>query len=88
MDGLFSELDVMHYRNLKGYMDEALCSGSFDRPPSNESSFLSPEKWRSHFTDLLGQEIQPSQSDQLFIDYILENQHSIDGKFDVPILKE
>ena len=75
MDGLFSELDVMYYRNLKGYMDKALCSGSFDRPLSSDSSFVSPEKWRSHFIDLLGQEIQPSQSDQHFIDYILENRH-------------
>ena len=88
MDGLFSELDVMHYRNPKGYMDKALCSGSFDRPPSSDSSFVSPEKWRSHFTDLLSQDIQPFQADQHLIDYILENQHSIDGKFDVPILKE
>ena len=48
INNMFSELDQLHTSNPRGYMNlvKSLRDGSFDKPISDNSSFISPEKWQ------------------------------------------
>ena len=65
INNMFSELDQLHTSNPRGYMNlvKSLRDGSFDKPVSDNSSFVSAEKWQQHFTQLLGPTVTPSLSD-------------------------
>ena len=69
LEGLFNELDSMKNNNPRGYMNivKSLKSGSFDKKVSDDSSFVSPDDWRTHFKDLLGPTIPPESDENLSV---------------------
>ena len=52
---MFTELDQLYTSNPRGYMTlvKSLRDGSFDKKVSDNSSYMSPDKWKEHFTNLL-----------------------------------
>ena len=52
---LFENLNAIHADNPRGYMNlvKSLRDGTFDKKMPEDSSFISPEGWRSHFSALL-----------------------------------
>ena len=75
INNLFKDLDELHSSNPRGYMNlvKSLRDGSFDKNISNDSSFVSPEKWRQHFSDLLGPHVTHGQTEQIMTSYVTEN---------------
>lgn len=63
LNGLFDNLDVLHKANPRGYMNlvKSLREGTFDKKMPDDSSFVSPEGWRSHFSALLDPPPSPTQ---------------------------
>ena len=74
LDKLFDELDNMKNSNPRGYMNivKSLKSGAFDKKVSDDSSFVSPDVWESHFQNLLGPPVQNDIEENLST-YIEEN---------------
>ena len=56
LDKIFDMLDNMKNNNPRGYMNivKSLKSGAFDNKVSDDSSFVSPDVWESHFQNLHG----------------------------------
>ena len=52
---LFDDLDDLHKSNPRGYMNlvKSLRDGSFDKKVTDNTSFISPDRWRDHFVSLL-----------------------------------
>ena len=63
LNGKFDNLDVLHKANPRGYMNlvKSLREGTFDKKMPDDSSFISPEGWRSHFSALLDPPPSPTQ---------------------------
>ena len=59
----------------------------FDKPISDNSSFISPEKWQQHFTQLLGPNVTPSPSDSDMSSYVTENSEKFKTELDNPITR-
>ena len=72
---LFIELDNMQQDNPRGYMNlvRSLRNGSFDKKISDDSSFVSPEAWHSHFSKLLGPSVTLDHRDEALRSYIDQN---------------
>ena len=83
---MFDELDFFKNNNPRGYMKiiKALKSGSFDKNISDDSSFVSPSNWFSHFKNLLG---PPVPADNSIMQYIETNCDSFQTEMDVKITK-
>ena len=83
---LFKDLDSLHTANPRGYMNlvKSLRDGSFDCKVSDDTSFISPEKWREHFCTLLGPPIKPTPSDQILIDFVEKNCDNFESELGNP----
>ena len=83
---LFNDLDSLHTANPRGYMNlvKSLRDGSFDCKKSDDTSFISPEKWREHFCTLLGPPIKPTPSDQILIDFVEKNCDNFESELGNP----
>ena len=86
---LFKELDVLHKVNPRGYMNivKSLRDGSFDKKKSDDSSFIGPEKWREHFSALLGPPVSVTQNDKEMIDYIESNCDKFESDLGTPFTR-
>ena len=62
---LFVDLDNLHSSNPKGYMDlvKSLRGGSFDKVVTNDTSFISPDKWHEHFSSLLAPPVPTAETE-------------------------
>ena len=67
VDNLFNELDSIKENNPKGYMDliKTLRDSSFDKGVESDTSHISPQKWFSHFSELLSKNVESKQNDDL-----------------------
>ena len=63
---------------------KSLRDGSFDCKKSDDTSFISPEKWREHFCTLLGPPIKPTPSDQILIDFVEKNCDNFESELGNP----
>ena len=72
---MFTDLDQLHYSNPRSYMNlvKSLRDGSFDKQMPDNPSFVSPEKWHQHFTQLLGPTIPPTPPQLDMVQYVKEN---------------
>ena len=86
INNLFTELDDLHSNNPRGYMNlvKSLRDGTFDRKVSEDSSFVSPENWKKHFSNLLGPQIPPSPEDDLMAKYVTENCDKLGSELENP----
>ena len=86
---LFKELDVLHRKNPRGYMNivKSLRDGSFDKKHSNDSEFICPEKWREHFSSLLGPPVATTENDKDLIEYIESNCNKFESELGAPITR-
>ena len=59
---MFSELYQLHDSNPRGYMNLviSLRRGSFDKKMPDDSSFVTPDRWQQHFSELLGPPVSPT----------------------------
>ena len=89
VDHMFSELDQLHQSNPKGYMDlvKSMRDGSFDKPVSDSTSYVSPEKWREHFKGLLGPQIPSSPTEDVLIDYVRQHCQGAKSELDRPFTR-
>ena len=86
---MFTELDQLHSSNPRGYMNlvKTLRDGSFDKKVSDNSSFVSPDKWQQHFSELLGPPVPPSQTDLDMTSYIADNSDKLKSELDNPFTR-
>ena len=76
INNLFENLDSLHKENPRGYMNlvKSLRDGTFDKKVADDSTFVSPENWRSHFSALLDPPSSPpGPADELMTSYINEH---------------
>ena len=66
---------------------KSLRDGSFDKKKSDDSSFIGPEKWREHFSALLGPPVSVTQSDKEMIDYIESNCDKFESDLGTPFTR-
>ena len=59
--------------------------GSFDKQIPDNSSFVSPEDWRQHFSELLGPTVPPSASDIDMAQFVTDNADKFKTELDIPI---
>ena len=87
INSMFTELDQLHSSNPRGYMTlvKSLRDGSFDKKVSDNSSFISPDRWKEHFTNLLGPSIPPTHTDLDMTSYVAENCDRLKSSLDNPI---
>ena len=78
----------MKNNNPREYMNivKSLKSGSFDKKVSDDSSFVSPNDWQSHFQNLLGPKI-PDDNDADLAAYIEENCDKVKSEIGLKITK-
>ena len=86
---MFSELDQLHDSNPRGYMNlvNSLRSGSFDKKMSDNSSFVTPDRWQQHFSELLGPPVSPTPEELGMQTYVLQNSDSVRTELDNPITR-
>ena len=60
--------------------------GSFDKNISDDSSYVPPSEWHSHFKNLLGPPVPPD-SDKALSDYIEENCDNLSSELDPKITR-
>ena len=86
---MFSELDQLHDSNPRGYMNlvNSLRSGSFDKKMSDNSSFVTPDRWQQHFSELLGPPVSPTPEELDMQTYVLQNSDSVRTELDNPITR-
>ena len=86
---MFSELDQLHTSNPRGYMNlvKSLRDGSFDKPVPDNSSFVTPEDWQQHFTQLLGPTVALSPTETNMSTYVTENTDKFKSELDNPITR-
>ena len=79
-------LDELHDSNPKGYMNfvKSLRDGSFDKKVNNNTSHVNPDKWREHFSSLLGPQVELNQSDQDLINFVEQNCDKFESKLSDP----
>ena len=87
INSMFTELDGLYNSNPRGYMTlvKSLRDGSFDKKISDNSSSISPDRWKEHFTSLLGPSVPPTQTDLDMTSYIAENCDNLKSELDNPI---
>ena len=87
LNKMFCDLDQLHNQNPRGYMNlvKSMRDGSFDKKIPDSSSFVSPEDWRQHFTQLLGPDITPSPTDNDMTKFVAENFDKHKTELDIPI---
>ena len=85
---MFDELEVAKNKNPRGYFNivKSLKSGSFDRNISDDSSFVSPQDWLSHFQSLLGPPV-PAENDKDLLEYVEEHGDTFQTEPDNKITK-
>ena len=86
---MFSELDQLHNSNPRGYMNlvKSLRDGSFDKQVSDNSSFVSPDRWQQHFSQLLGPTVPPTHTDLDMSAYVTDNLDRLQSELDNPITR-
>ena len=84
---LFHNLDIMHKSNPKGYMDlvKSLRDGSFDRKKVDDTRFICPDKWRRHFSTLLGPPIKENPTNLQLLIFVEENINDFESDLSDPI---
>ena len=88
LNKMFDELENIKNKNPRGYFNivKSLKSGSFDKNISDDSSFVSPQDWLSHFQSLLGPSV-PSENDKDLSDYVEEHGDNFQTELDNKITK-
>ena len=86
---MFSELDQIHDSNPKGYMKlvNSLRNGSFDKKVSDDTSYITPDNWQQHFSELLGPPVQPNPTDLDMQTYVQDNTDLIQPELEKPITR-
>ena len=86
---MFTELDQLYDSNPRGYMNlvKSLRTGSFDKKVSDDSSYVTPDRWQQHFTELLGPPVSPTPAELDMKAYVLENSDSVRSELDNPITR-
>ena len=79
----------MQDNNPRGYMNlvKSLRSGSFDKKVSDDSSFVPPDKWHSHFVNLLGPQIPSNNEDDFLKSYIEANCDNVSAELSHKLTK-
>ena len=88
LEKMFEELDGFKNSNPRGYMNviKSLKSGAFDKTISDDSSFVSPNTWQSHFQNLLGPPI-PTECDRDLSQYVATHIDNFSSELDQKITK-
>ena len=88
VEKIFEELDSFKNSNPHGYMNviKSLKSGAFDKTICDDSSFVSPDTWQSHFQNLLGPPI-PTECDRDLSQYIAAHIDNFSSELDQKITK-
>ena len=76
INGLFENLDQLHKKSPRGYMElvKSMRDGSFDKNVENDTTYISPEGWWSHFSALLNPPPPPTMPEDILIsNYMKEN---------------
>ena len=86
---LFTDLDELHSSDPRGYMNlvKSLRDGSFDKKISDSSSFVSPDKWREHFSELLGPPVTHGLTENTMTSFVTENVDQFMSELDNPITR-
>ena len=89
VNNMFTELDQLYSSNPRGYMNivKTLRDGSFDKKVADNSSFVSPDRWQQHFSELLGPPVPPSHADLVMTSYIADNSDRLKSELDNPITR-
>ena len=89
INNLFKELDILHHENPRGYMNivKSLRDGSFDCKKTDDSAFITPEKWAEHFSSLLGPKIPPTPQDKELCDFIDNNLEKFESELGSPFTR-
>ena len=84
---MFVELDSMENNNPRGYMEliRSMRNGGFDKASPDDTSGISPATWHSHFTNLLGKNVESDKDLEKLID---ENIDLIDNELNEPFTFE
>ena len=87
VDNMFVELDSMENNNPRGYMEliRSMRNGGFDKASPDDTSGISPATWHSHFTNLLGKNVESDKDLEKLID---ENIDLIDNELNEPFTFE
>ena len=88
VDKMFEELDSFKNSNPRGYMNviKSLKSGAFDKTISDDSSFVSPNTWQSHFQKLLGPPV-PTECDKDLSQFVESHIDNFSSELDQKITK-
>ena len=86
---LFKNLDELHTSNPRGYMTlvKSLRDGTFDKKLQDDSSYVSPENWLQHFSNLLGPPVTQGPTDEYMTSYLLENLDLVTSELDNPMTR-
>ena len=82
---LFVDLDNLHSANPRGYMNlvKSLRDGAFDKRISDTTSFVSPDKWREHFSALLSPPVPTSPTEDFMSTFVKENGDKFKSNLDL-----
>ena len=89
VEHMFSELDQLHESNPKAYMDlvKSMRDGSFDKAAADSTSHVSPDKWREHFSGLLGPPVQQTPQEEELVRFVRENCNAAKSELDRPFTR-
>ena len=66
---------------------KSLRNGTFDKKMPDNSSYVSPEDWLQHFSNLLGPPVTHGPTDESMTSYLSENLHLVASELDNPITR-
>ena len=89
-DNLFNELELMHSKDPRAYMElvKALRDGKHDRSKPSDLKEIEPDTWFEHFSGLLGKRIVKSENDLYMEKYIQDNIDNLCSNLDEPFSKQ
>ena len=88
-DNLFDELQSMHSKDPRAYMNlvKALRDNKHDRSKPSDLQEIQPDTWFEHFSSLLGKKIDKSETEIQMEDYIKCNIDNLCSELDEPFSK-
>ena len=72
---MFQQMDDCRENDPRKYMElvKKIRDGSFDKQPNSDTDSISPEDWKSHFSDLLGPKITKNEHHNEYENFVSQN---------------
>ena len=72
---MFKQMDECRETDPRKYMElvKKIRDGSFDKQPNSDTDSISPEDWKSHFSDLLGPKITKTEHHIEYENFVSQN---------------